>query len=66
MSGIVVWFAAWLSVWLDDAKPNLFSNPDKNFCMVFFLSGYLKLPFQRFQFGNIFRLPLNISNLQPC
>jgi len=28
-------------------------------------SGYLKLPFQRFQFGNIFRfcLPLNISSL---
>ena len=42
MSGIAVWFAAWL----DDAKPNLFSNPDKNFCMAFFLSGYLKLSFR--------------------
>jgi hypothetical protein len=33
--------------------------------MALFLSGYLKLPFQRFPFGKIFRfcLPLNIFNL---
>jgi hypothetical protein len=33
--------------------------------MAFFLSGCLKLPFQRFPFGNIlnFRLPLNIFSL---
>ena len=46
ISGIVVWFAAWLSVWLDDSKPNLFSNPDKKFCIAFFLSDYLKLSFR--------------------